>query len=223
MNDTYPAYTDGLQAVSDLAVNCLNTGANYICYDGDPSEDAAQKEFSNADMNPLGSWTATGFRKGTLNLQYTLASDELPGAANEVRPGFIMLFRGRYYVAGGVKNKIVKNDVIKFSVAVTQVINPIVSGALSVLGQQKAVTANALSNYTLSCAAVNARTGSTVTYAVGTFPTGAAPGGITINTASGVLTANVAAGSYDIMVTVSDVVAGKNTNYGFGRVTLTAA
>lgn len=224
MSQPNPSYSDGLQAVTALSVFCYNNGATYITYDGDPGEDATVKQFTDSNMEPLGSDTRTGFRSGTLNLQYTLASDELPGATNLMRPGFIMSFRNRYYVAGAVKPKVVKNDVIKFSVTVLELQNPFVGNLLTTLGQQKVASINANANTTVNCVATGARTNAVVTYTVETYatPGSSPPAGISINVNTGLLTANVVAGAYDVRVVVADNLAG-DVHYGWGRYTPTAA
>lgn len=221
-----PNYGDGLQAVYQLSVYCYNNLATYMCYDGDPSINANQTEFSDSDKAPLGSFTNAGFRKGTLNLQYNLATDELVGATNLMQPGFIVSFRGRYYVVGTPSEKVVKNDVIKFSVSVLELQNPFISTLLTSLGQQKTANINANANTTVNCVATGARTGATVAYTVETFatPGSAAPSGVTINANTGVLTVNVAASTVDVRVVAADTLASDGSvHYGWGRYTATAA
>lgn len=227
MSQPNPSYTDGLQAVTILSVYCYNNAQTYMCYDGDPGEEATTKEFMNSDTSPIGSDTRTGFRKGTLNLQYTLATDEAPTSAVQMRPGYILSFRGRYYVTGPVKPKVAKNDVIKFSVAVLELQNPFIPNLLSTRGQQLVsnVTANVAA--TVNCAALNNRTGtgSNVAYSVETYgsPGSAAPSGVSI-AANGTLTINIAGGtSADVLVKATDVITGEDTHYGWGRYTATAA
>lgn len=225
MPQPVPHYTDGLQAVTDLSVFCYNNSSTYLCYDGDPGEEATQKEFTDSNMQPLGSDTETGFRKGSLNLQYTLAADELQTDADQMRPGFILSFRGRYFVTGPVKPKIVKNDVIKFSVAVLELQNPFIGNLLSTTyGQQKVANINANIATTVNCAALNNRVGGPVTYNVETYgtPGSSPPSGVSI-AANGLLTVNVAAGTIDVLVKATDTLTGQNTNVGWGRYTATAA
>ncbi len=217
-----PNYLDGLQAVTSLSVFCYNNSATYMCYDGDPSINANQTEFSDSDKAPLGSFTNAGFRKGTLNLQYNLAADELPGATNLMQPGFIVSFRNRYYVVGTPSEKVVKNDVIKFSVAVLELQNPFISALLTALGQQKTANINANLNTTVNCVATGARTNAVVSYTVETYPSGAAPAGVSVNANTGVLTVNVGAGAIDLRVIAADTLAG-DVHYGWGRYTATAA
>jgi len=226
-----PNYLDGLQAVTDLSVYCYNNLATYMCYDGDPSINANQTEFADSDQAPLGSFTNAGFRKGTLNLQYNLATDELPGATNLMQPGFILSFRGRYYVTGTPSEKVVKNDVIKFSVAVLELQNPFISGLLSTLGQLKTANINVNVAANVNCVATGSRTGSTTTYTVETFatPGSAAPSGVSINANTGILTLNVVAGTYDVRVVALDTSPDTSLpdsiryHYGWGRYKVTAA
>lgn len=224
MPSPFTSYTDGIQATSVLSVYCYNNAASYITFDGDPGQESTQKEFTNSDMEPLGSDTRTGFRKGTLNLQYTLQTDELPGATNLMQPGFIVSFRSRYYVVGNVKPKVVKNDVIKFSVAVLELQNPFIPGLLSTLGQQltrTGLTANTAN--TVNAAAIGNRTNSVLTYSVEQWnaPGTAASAGITINATTGTLTVNAISGSYDTRVIAIDTLTGYDVNRGQGRYTAT--
>ena len=228
MSQPNPNYSDGLQQVTLLSVLCYNNNATYMCYDGNPAENATVKEFTDSDMQPLGSNVQTGFRKGTLNLQYDLATDEAnstSATAKIMRAGFIVSFRGRYYAVGQVSPAVKKNDVIKFSVAVLELQNPFIAGLLTVLGQQKTANINANIAATINCNAIAARSGGTLSYSVETFatPGSAAPAGVTINSTTGVMTVNVVASTPDIRVIATDTLAGQNTQYGWGRYTPTAA
>lgn len=228
----YPnaSYVDGLQAVVALSAYCYNNGLTYMTYSGDPSTGAAQTENRNSNNQLIGTVTYIDGRKGTLALQYNLASDEAPSSANELKTGYILSFRGRYFVAGAVKTPITKNDVIKMNPDVTELQNPFVPNLLTTLGQQRTLSvATGGLPTTLSCAGSNTRTGATLAYSVETFATAgsAAPTGITINAASGLLTiANTTAvGTHDVRVIVSDTVTlsdgTSNTVYGWGRYTIT--
>jgi len=224
MSQPNPRYSDGIQGVTELSVFCYNNSVTYICYDGDPSEDGVQKLWTDSNMEPLGSDNRTGFRKGTLNLQYTLATDELNSSANQMRPGYVVSFRARYFVTGKIGSKVVKNDVIKFSVEVTELQNPFIPNLLTTLGQQKKASINANTNTTVNCVAIAARSNGTLTYTVEQYNTaGLAVSGISINVNTGILTANISAGTVDIRVLATDTLTGENTQVGFGRYTPTAA
>lgn len=225
-----PSYVDGLQAVVALSVYCYNNALTYMTYNGDPSLASAQTDLKNSDNQLIGSVTYIDGRKGTLALQYNLATDEAPSSANEIKPTYIVSFRGRFYVVGNVKTAVVKNDVIKMTVDVTELQNPFSPILLSTNGQEltRTVASGALP-ITVACAASNTRTGATVAYSVETFatPGSAAPSGVTISSSTGLMTlANtITAGTYDIRVVVSDTIAladgTGNTIYGFGRYVLT--
>jgi hypothetical protein len=228
MSQPNPNYNDGLNAVTILAVYCYNNQATYMCFDGNPAENATVKEFADSDMQPLGSNTQPGFRKGTLNLQYDLATDEAnstSATAKIMRPGFIVSFRSRYYVVGTPSPAVKKNDVIKFSVTVLELQNPFIAALLTTLGQQKVASINANVAANVSCVAIAARSGGTLTYSAETFatPGSSPPAGVTINANTGVLTVNIAAGSVDVRVVATDTLTGQNTQYGWGRYTPTAA
>lgn len=221
-----PSYEDSLAAAVALSVYCYNNALTYMTYDGDPSLGAAQTILRNSDKQFIGSVTYIEGRSGTLNCQYALASDELSSSVNELKPTYIVSFRGRFYVCGAVKNKVIKNDVIKFSIAITELQTPFISILLSTLGQQLQGAHAASSSYTVACAASGTRTGAVLTYSGETFatPLSALPAGFTINSATGVLTVNAVAGTYDVRVIVKDVVTlpdgTTDTVYGWGRYTV---
>lgn len=223
-------YVDGLQPVVALSVYCYNNGATYMTYSGDPSPGAAQTDLRNSDNQLIGSVTYADGRKGNISLQYALAVDEIPGAANLLQPGYIVSFRQRFFVVGAVKTPIEKNNVIKFSPALTELQNPFVPNLLTQLGQQYALNQSTGSlPVTRSCAAAGTRTGATLVYSAETFgtPGSAAPSGITISSSTGLLTVanTVTAGVYDVRVIVADTVTLRDgtteTIYGFGRYTIT--
>jgi hypothetical protein len=219
-------YVDGLSQVIALSAYCYNNGKTYLCYDGDPSATASKVDATDSDKRRIGSVVNQTGREGTLNLQYTLATDELPTSANLLKPGFIVSFRSRFYVLGEPKVKIIKNEAIKFSVSVTELVNPFIPSLLSTLGQQLAVAASV--SHTISCVASGTRTGAVVAYSVESFatPGAAAPTGVSINATTGLLTfAAVTAGVQDVRVIASDTVtlADGTTDqiFGFGRYTPT--
>ena len=224
----YPktAYVDGLSQAIAVSAYCYNNGQTYITYDGDPSATSSKTDATDSDKRRIGSVVLNTGREGTLNLQYTLQKDELPNSANLLRPGYILSFRNRFYVLGDPKVKVLKNEAIKFSAAVTELVNPFIPSLLSVLGQQYAPAASV--SHTLSCVASGTRTGATVVYSVESFatPGSSAPTGVTINAATGLLTfAAVAAGVQDVRVIAADTVTladgTTDTVYGFGRYTPT--
>lgn len=220
-----PSYVDGLQAVVALSAYCYNNAKTYMCYSGDPSEGAAQTELKNSDNQTIGSVTYADARKGSTVLAYELATDEIPGATNLVRPDYIISFRGRYFVVGEVKTPIVKNDVIKFTCNLIELQNPFIPNLLSVLGQQ--LRRASATGATQSCAGSNTRTGATVAYSIETFatPGTAAPSGITISSSTGLVTLSpvAGAGTYDLRIIVSDTITLANGDtsvvYGWGRLT----
>lgn len=224
-----PSYTDGLSQVVALSVYCYNNGATYITYNGDPSEGAQRFEARNSNNQLIGSVTFIDGRSGTINCQYQLIDDELPGANNLLRPGYLVSFRNRFYVVGAVKAPIVKNEIIKFSAEVMEIQNPFIPGLLSTLGQQKVLTvAQGSLPDTEDASASGTRSGATVGYTLETFsaPGTAAPAGITINASTGVITINntVVPGTYDVRAIVTDTKTlpegGTDVLKGWGRLTI---
>ncbi len=225
-----PSYQDGLSQVVDLSVYCYNNAATYTTYNGDPSEGAQVFEARNSNNQLIGSTTFVDARKGTINCQYTLTADELPGATNMLRPGFVVSFRNRFYVVGPMKQPVVKNEIIKFSFEATELQNPFIAGLLTVLGQQKSqISTTGALPVTVDCSATGTRSGATVVYTLETFsPEGtAAPSGASINSSSGLLTlaSPLTTGTYDLRIIVTDTKAlpqgGTDVLKGFGRLTLT--
>lgn len=218
-----------MSQVIDLSVYCYNNGATYTTFQGDPSEGAQTFEARNSNNQLIGGSTFVDARSGTINCQYTFTADELPGANNMLRPGYVVAFRNRYYRVGAMKQPVIKNEIIKFSFEALELQHPFIPELLSLLGQQlsEIVPIADLPN-TYDCSAVGTRSGSTVVYSVESFsPEGAAaPAGITIDSSTGVLTAanTLVAGSYDVRVIVTDTHAipggGTDVLKGFGRLTL---
>ncbi len=227
----YPkiSYRDGLGAAVELSVYCYNNGQTYVTFTGDPSSGAQQTILTDSDKVMIGSVTFLDGRKGTLNCQYKLAQDELPGAHNILLPSYIVAFRNRFYVVGNVKTPVVKNDLIKISVDVLELENPFVPILLTLRGQQFAESFVSGGSHTVACAASGTRPGATVAYTVETFATegSLAPSGFTINASTGVLTvgSGVTAGTYDVRVVVSDTITNADGTTdevrGFGRYTPT--
>lgn len=224
-----PSYIDGRKQVIQLSAYCYNNGATYTTYGADPSQGAQVFEARNSDNLLEGSVTFVDGRKGVLNAQYSLTTDELPGATNLLSPAYIISFRQRFYVCGPVKTPIQKNDIIKISAEITELMNPFIPNLLSVLGQQKSVVAAALTLRTQSCAAAGLRSGATVVYSAETFGTegSAPPTGISISSSTGLLTVanTVAAGTYDVRVIVTDTMTmpdgTTDVRVGQGRITYT--
>jgi hypothetical protein len=225
-----PSYQDGLKQVVQLFVYCYNNGATYTTYSGDAGEGAQVFEARNSDNQLIGSVTFVDGRKGSLNCQYELTADELPGATNLLRPGFIVAFRQRFYVVGAMKVPIEKNGVIKFSAEITELQHPFVPLLLTVLGQQKSqVSTEGALPITVDASASGLRTGATVAYSLETFATegSAAPTGISVNSSTGLITVadTVVPGTYDVRAIVTDTVnkpeGGTDVRKGFGRLTLT--
>lgn len=224
-----PSYQDGLKQVVSLSAYCYNNGATYTTYGGDPSQGAQQVEARNSDNQLEGSVTFVDGRKGTLNCQYSLIADELPGATNLLSPAYVVSFRQRFYVLGAVKTPIQKNEIIKLSAEMTELMNPFIPNLLSVLGQQKSVIQAAAGlPITQSAAAAGLRTGAVVAYSLETFAVegSAPPTGISINASSGLITVanTVTAGRYDVRAIVSDTVTKPDgttdVRTGWGRYTI---
>jgi hypothetical protein len=226
----YPqkVYQDGRSQVVQLFIYCFNNLKTYTTYDGDPSEGAQVSESRNSDNVLIGSVTFGDARKGTINCQYELIGDELPGSANQLHPGYIISFRQRFYVVGPMKVPIVKNGIIKFSFEATELQSPFCPALLSLLGQQLLETEAAGSlPVTVDGSASNILAGAAVVYTLESYATegAAAPAGITINASTGVITiANtVSAGTYDVRAVVTETITlpegGTVSRVGWGRLT----
>lgn len=229
----YPqkSYQDGLSQVVALAIYCYNNGATYTTYNGDPSLGAQVFEARDSNNVLIGSVTFADARKGSINCQYTLTADELPGAANMLEPGFIISFRQRFYVVGPMKIPVVKNEIIKFSFECTELQNPFIPLLLSTAGtgQQYVHTiAEGALPYTRSAAGSNIRPGATMSYTLESFATegAAAPAGISINSSTGLITVadTVTPGTYDVRAIATDTVGlpegGTDVRKGWGRLTM---
>lgn len=226
----YPnsSYQDGLSQVVVLFIYDYNNGQTYTTYSGDPSLGAQVFEARNSDNQLIGSVTFIDGRKGTMNCQYELTADELPGSTNEIKPTHIVSFRQRFYVVGPMKVPIEKNGIIKFSGEITELQNPFIPNLLSTLGQQKLVTSITTAGGTIDASASNVRSGATLSYTLETFATegSSPPSGISINSSTGLITVanTIQVGTYDVRAIATDTATkpegGTDVRKGWGRATI---
>ena len=206
-------YIDGDQAAAaaSMSVYCYNNGQTYASDSADPSPTVVRTETLNSNGQVTGSTNYINQRVGTINLTYDSIDDELDGATKQLLPTYVVSFRGRFYVLGNVSNPITKGEATTVAAEVSELQNPMIPELLSTLGQQKLWTfaAGALPE-TFALAAVNTRTGATVTYTLENWdsPGDAAPEGFTIDSGNGDVTAAspAAAGTYDLKVVAADTV-----------------
>jgi hypothetical protein len=219
-----PKYTDGIAAVSDSLVACINfsPAQNYLYADDAISEAAVHSQHADPAGQALGSITqASGFFSGSVNLQLINVDDPIP------RPGYICAFREKYYkVAGSVGAKRTKNKVVTMSVPLEEVINPVLTALLSSAGQVKSASVVGASGTFDAGAVKNTRAGATLAYDLSAwteeYPLATVPSGLTISDTTGVLTcASVATGTYYLKVTVTDSVTDQPTKVGVGFLILT--
>jgi len=229
----YPniSYQDGdiAAAAEALSVYCYNNGQTYSSDSGDPSETVVRTESTNSNGQVTGSTNFVNQRVGTINITYDSINDELDGATKQLRPTYIISFRGRFYVLGNVSNPITKGEAVTVAADVAELQNPMIPELLSTLGQQKEWTfaVGALPE-TFDVSAVNTRTGSTVAFTLENWdvPGEAAPSGFSINSSTGLVTAESPAttGTYDLRVIATDTVTplgdAANSIKGFGRLTV---
>lgn len=226
MSLTDPRYTDGLTATLDPLLEILNIagdGTTYLRLDylsDTIDREAVEIEHADADGSPLGSSTREGFEKGAIAYQKNKASYKTP------RPGHIIHLDigngSEYYIAGKPGQSRTRNDMTRGSVNVKRAYNPIVTSLLTEeYGQRKSFTqaAGALS-VALSHTAVNTRTGATVTWTLAAPAGFTVPGWLSINSSSGALSGTSVAGTFEVNLVVTDVLAGQETRVGFGTCVL---
>jgi hypothetical protein len=227
---TDPHYTDGLSAVLDPLVECLNLtgdGTTYQRYEylsDTIDREAIEKEHADADGSPLGSDTREGFEKGAINLCLTKASHTVPRPAHIIH---LSIGNGsEYYIAGKFGRARTRNDVTKGALAVKRSYNPIIVNLLtSAFGQRKALTqaAGALAGELAAApTVVNTRTGATLSYTMAAAAGSAAlPGWLSINASTGALSGTAVAGTWTIDIICTDTLATEETRSGFGRMVMT--
>ena len=227
---TDPVFTDGRSAILTPIVQNLNVagvGTTYQRYEylSDTIDvDAIEKDHADADGSPIGGDTREGHEKGAINLQLTNADDTI------ARPGHVIQLAigaatDGYYRAGKFGRARTRNDIVKGSLQVTKLYNPVIVTFLTAAyGQRKTYSqaAGALSGtLTSALTTVNTRTGSTLAYALAAVPGFALPGWLTCNATTGACTGTAVAGSFEFDVVCTDTLAGEETRKGFGRVALT--
>lgn len=225
MSIASPHYTDGNVAILDPVLQDLNyspvLSLDYLSDSID--REAVEQEFADSDGSQLGSDIREGFEKGSISFQYNLATD-----ARKVRPGHILLLdRGegsQYYIAGKPGNAYTRNQMVRGSVAVKRAVCPIITSLLSdTAGQFKSLTqaAGALTGTPAAApTVVNTRSGATVTYSLDAAPGNTVPSWISINSSTGALSGTATAGTYELIIVVTDVLAGQIKRVGFGRLQL---
>lgn len=228
MSLTDPSFTDGKVAVLDPLVECLNLtgdGTTYQRYDyisDTIDREAVEKEFADADGHPLGSDTREGMQKGAISLLKHKASHKSPA------PGHIIHLDvgdgSEYYIAGKPGNGRTRNEQSRFSVNVKRAYNPIVVSLLSEAYGQRFIFTQAegtlAGDLTSALVAVNTRTGATLTWSLAAKPGYTVPGWLSINSSTGALSGTAAAGSWELEIILTDVLAGQETRRGFGTLSL---
>lgn len=217
-----PTFTDGIAAITDSLVTCLNNSVDYIYSDDGIGEKAMHVAHDNPAGEAIGSHTqATGRYEGPISLQLLNASDALP------RPGYVLTFRSGYYIiSGDIGPSRKKDDVVRIKPNVVQAINPVITTLLSTDGQM-ASSSKAGASSTFANTVANTRAGGTGTWALVAwteeYPVAAVPSGLTISSSTGLITLNtVSAGTYYLKITYTEVVTGKPNHVGVGHLILTA-
>jgi hypothetical protein len=224
-------YQDGdiAAAAESLSVYCYNNGQTYASDSADPSETVVRVETTNSNGQVTGSTNYVNQRVGTINLTYDSISDELDGATKQLRPTYIVSFRGRFYVLGNVSTPITKGEAVTVAAEVSELQNPVIPELLSVLGQQYHLTLSAATlPETFDVSAINTRTGATVAFSIENWdePGEAAPTGFSINSSTGLITVadTAAQATHDIRVIATDTVTplGEDASVvkGIGRLTV---
>jgi len=225
---TDPSFTDGVAAIGEPLLQCLNysgDGTTYLRYEymGDSIDrEAIEKEHADGDGSPLGSDTREGFEKGSINLQLLKASHSI------ARPGHIIHLNiggtDEYYIAGKFGRARTRREVVKGALAVKKAYNPIIASLLtSAYGQRKSSTqaAGALASpISTAPTTVNTRSGATLAYSLEAMPGYTVPGWLSINASTGALSGTAVAGTWELRIVCTDTLAGEETRIGFGILSL---
>lgn len=236
MSSTDPQMTDGLSAILDPLVQCLNLAGDGTTYQrygylsDNLDTDANEKDHSNADGAPLGGQSGEGHEKGSISVQKDQASYKWP------RPGHVLQFdcgepagiyasTSRYYRTGKAGNARTRNEVSKASLSCSRIYNPIITNLLTEeFGQKKVVTqaAGAWSALTGAMNVVNTRTGGTLAFALQAAPGNTVPAWLSCSATTGALTGTaVATAATEVYIVVTETVTGQETRKGFGILNFT--
>lgn len=214
-------YTDGRAGLSELILTNLSNGYTYFGEDFKTSDGADVKIFKDSNGVHIGSDVKKDVFTGSASLTYASLDYSLPTDAHRVGSGQVLNIDGYYFVVGKAETSKAPRDVSKVSVDLTEIVNPIVSSALSSTGNSKTFSKTVGSAYTKNHTAVNTRVGSTVTWRLAATKTGLTiPAGLAIASATGIETwATPAAGTYKYEVICTDTLAG-DVREGYSTVTL---
>ena len=215
----FPRMTDGrggLRRVTVLCLNILDGSSNPIKLhyidDSIMTKSVAVDHDLEGDGDPLGGDVHTGRKGGDISCQLEQADDPVPF------PGCVLVVTKpesgvavtRYYVTTDVAATYKLRNVTRFKVPVKLIYNPLFSGLQGSLGDYFLKSIAHTATATFDPLAVNFRAGATKAFTLVAGDT-AVPAGLTIDAATGVISyATVAAGSYEVIVRVTDTVAGQN-------------
>lgn len=216
-----PYYDDGQAAALESLVTDVNTSTDYQFVSFDPAQSSELKLQTDPNGEGIGSTRRTAFTGGQMVVQLDQAGDTPP------QIGHIIKHLGTYYAVDTMSQPRTKGEVVRVTMALTIVRNPILTGLLSAAGQRVAKTgAESMAITTIAMTTVSNRTGGTMAYSIDTSDDSfaALPSGLSLNASTGDITGTPdasTAGSYIIKVKVAETLSGYRTAVGFGIINLT--
>jgi hypothetical protein len=228
MSLTDPRFTDGLAAILDPLVQCLNlagdgtTYQRYTYLNDSITTEGSDEEHADGELHPLGGSSSAGFEKGGLSIRATKATHKLP------KPGHVLecdFGAGlEYYRVNAQGRARANRQMVAGSFNVTRLYNPFPLECLSEAYGQRAIktqAAGALAgSFTSALTAKNVRTGGTVAWSLVAKPNYTVPAWLSINSSTGALSGTAVAGTWELMIVATETLTNEETRAGFGVLSL---
>lgn len=210
----YSTYTAGRSVLEGLSFMCYNNGYTYPATSHKGGENGQVDKVSDSNKRPAGFTITEDFNEGSLDFTYALTTDAAANSFKRLKQGWLIQYGPEYFAIMKADLTESKGAATAGSISILRHVGPcfptlqspegnimryprkIADGTVTV--DDAAIHAG--SAWNLTAAAVNTRTGATVTYTLE-----GAPSGMTINASTGAITwATPVVGSYTFKVVVTD-------------------
>jgi hypothetical protein len=225
-----PSVTDGLAAQSHALIECLNLagdGTTYQRYEylGDTiAAEGVDQDFTDGDGSPLGGFTALGHEKGSISLKAVKITHKLPKPGYTLRCNFGNGEGQEYFRVTAQGRSRTRGQMKTGNPAVTKLVNPFPLECLSEAYGDMAIKSQAAGalagSFTSALTAANIRSGGTLAWSLAATSSNDVPSWLSCNASTGALSGTAVAGTFDVLIVITETLANHRTRYGAGRLRL---